>query len=73
MIRLLWWLWALCHPSCVLCQPRMGIWTFANLCSAHWHRQERSLAEHNRIHPDGHCTATCGCMTLEQFSESLGL
>jgi hypothetical protein len=43
------------------------------MCPSHRESVERPIAAYEADHPDGVCTDTCGCMSLEQLKTELGL
>jgi hypothetical protein len=59
---------------CVLCtnyRPPNGVATADDLCPTHTQMLDDVAAHERRVHPDGHCTETCGCMTLEELDRRL--
>jgi len=54
--------------------PRDGAFhrlTLDDLCEPHRTREMDALTAYKADHPDGKCTDTCGCMTLEEFKAAV--
>jgi hypothetical protein len=61
-------------PSCVLCGPRPAgkhAVVYEELCGDHQWWVLGMVTEEYRRHPDGRCTATCGCISLEELDRRL--
>jgi hypothetical protein len=43
------------------------------LCQSHWDDNMAAVREYEATHPNGQCTDTCGCMTLDELKAKLGL
>jgi hypothetical protein len=62
------------EPTCPLCFTvnlealrRPGVVPVDLLCADHQQMIRDAFVESERLHPDGVCTDTCGCMSLEEF------
>lgn len=65
--------------NCLLCGrrspggPRKVLLLEAPMCAGHRDEQVRVIREYENDHPGGEHTDACGCMTLEQLKEKLGM